>query len=177
MTPKISPTGSAHPRSESARHLRFHFGDLTYVCTMINKFITRFVYLTSLKVVTILFSILLGAPFFVLLSPDIPLTLRIIHSLGSGLMLSIPALAIVHNMRQGNRFWRQLGEARDLLEEAQNLSDLNWLRNGHYSDLAGMLGEAKTREANLMQVAELHRLREDIERKHREVMGYYELEK
>jgi hypothetical protein len=23
-------------------------------------------------------------------------------------MLSIPALAIVHNMRQGNRFWRQL---------------------------------------------------------------------
>ena len=92
-------------------------------------------------------------------------------------MLSIPVLAIIHNMRQGNRFWRQLGEARDLLEEAQNLSDLNWLRNGHLSDLMGMLGEAKTREANLMQVAELHRLREDIERRHREIMGYYELEK
>jgi hypothetical protein len=144
---------------------------------MINKLITRFVYLTSLKVVTVALSILLGAPFFVLLSPDIPLTLRVIHSLGSGLMLSIPVLAIVYNMRQGNKFWRQLGEDRDLLEEAQNLSDLNWIRNGHLSDLMGMLGEAKTREANLMQVAELHRLREDIERKHREIMGYYELEK
>jgi hypothetical protein len=144
---------------------------------MINKLITRFVYLTSLKVVTVALSILLGAPFFVLLSTDIPLTLRIIHSLGSGLMLSIPVLAILHNMRQGNRFWRQLGEARDLLAEAQNLSDLNWIRNGHYNDLENMLGEAKTREANLMQVAELHRLLEDIERKHREIMGYYELEK
>ena len=113
---------------------------------MINTLITRFVYLTSLKVVTTLLSVLLGAPFFVLLSPDIPLTLRIIHSLASGLVLSIPVLAIIHNMRQGNRFWRQLGEARDLLEEAQNLSDLNWLRNGHLSDLMGMLGEAKTRE-------------------------------
>jgi hypothetical protein len=144
---------------------------------MINTLITRFVYLTSLKVVTVLFSVLLGAPFFVLLPPDIPLTLRIIHSLGSGLMLSIPVLAIFHNMRQGNRFWRQLGEARDLLGEAQNLSDLNWLRNGHLSDLMGMLGEAETREANLQMVAELHRLREDIERRHREIMGYYELEK
>ena len=144
---------------------------------MINTLITRFVYLTSLKVVTVLFSVLLGAPFFVLLPPDIPLTLRIIHSLGSGLMLSIPVLAIFHNMRQGNRFWRQLGEARDLLGESQNLSDLNWLRNGHLSDLMGMLGEARTREANLQMVAELHRLREDIERRHREIMGYYELEK
>jgi biopolymer transport protein ExbB/TolQ len=144
---------------------------------MINKLITRFVYLTSLKVVTVALSILLGAPFFVLLSTDIPLTLRIIHSLASGLMLSLPVLSIIHNMRQGNRFWRQLGEARDLLEEAQNLSDLNWLRNGHLSDLMGMLGEAKTREANLQMVAELHRLREDIERRHREIMGYYELEK
>ena len=177
MTPKISPAGSALPRRGSTRHLRVHFGDLSYVCTMINTLITRFVYLTSLKVVTVLLSILLGAPFFILLSPDIPLTLRIIHSLASGLVLSIPVLSIIHNMRQGNRFWRQLGEARDLLEEAQNLSDLNWLRNGHLSDLMGMLGEAKTREANLMQVAELHRLREDIERRHREIMGYYELEK
>jgi len=141
---------------------------------MINKLITRFVYLTSLKVVTLTLSILLGAPFFLLMSKDVHFTLRVIHSLASGLMLSIPILAILYNMRQGNKFWRLLGETRDLLYEAQNLSDVNWIRNGHFADLQKLLGEAGTREVNLMQVAELHRLQLDIDWRNRELMGYYE---
>jgi len=171
--PKGCWTGLNH-RSRSSRNLRVHYEELTYVCTMINKLITRFVYLTSLKVVTVTLSLLLGAPFFLLLSKDIHLILRVIHSLASGLMLSIPILAILHNMRQGNKFWRLLGEARDLLYEAQNLSDVNWIRNGHFVDLQKLLGEAGTREANLMQVAELHRLQLDIDWRNRELMGYYE---
>ena len=141
---------------------------------MINKLLTRFVYLTSLKVVTLTLSILLGAPFFMILSKDIHFTLRVIHSLASGLMLSLPLLAILYNMRQDNKFWRLLKETRHLLYEAQNLSDVNWIRNGHFTDLQKLLGEAGTRETNLMQVAELHRLHLDIDWRNRELMGYYE---
>jgi hypothetical protein len=92
-------------------------------------------------------------------------------------MLSLPLLAILYNMRQDNKFWRLLGETRHLLYEAQNLSDVNWIRNGHFTDLQKLLGEAGTREANLMQVAELHRLQLDIDWRNRELMGYYEPEK
>jgi hypothetical protein len=144
---------------------------------MINKLITRFIYLTPLKVVTLLLSVLLGAPFFMVVPQQLLPLEKAVYCLMAGLVLSIPMVAILQSMREGNRFWRLLGETRDLLSEAQNLSDLNWLRNGHYSDLAGMLGEAKTREANLMQVAELHRLHLDIDWRNRELMGYYEPEK
>lgn len=141
---------------------------------MINKLITRFIYLSPLSVVTVALSVLLGTPFLQIMPDEGSLLQKAIYSLAAGLVLSLPFVSLVHTMRQGNRFWRQLGEARDLLAEAQNLSDLNWVRNGHLSDLSRLIGEADTREANLMQVAELNRLSEDIERKHREIMGYYE---
>lgn len=143
---------------------------------MINKLITRFIYLTPLKVVTLLLSVLLGAPFFMVVPQQLLPLEKAVYCLMAGLVLSIPMVAILQSMREGNRFWRLLGETRDLLSEAQNLSDVNWIRNGHYSDLTRMIGESKSREANLMQVAELHRLREDIEKKHLEIMGYYERE-
>jgi len=130
---------------------------------MIDKLLTRFVYLTSLKVVALTLFILLGTPFFLMMSKDIDLAPRLVHSLTSGAMLSLPLLAILYNMRQDSRFWRLLGETRELLGEAQNISDLNWIRYGHFSDLQELLGSAKTTGANLNQVAELHRLQMDIE--------------
>ena len=166
-----------NPGSRSSRNHRVHYEELAYVCTMINKLITRFVYLTSLKVVVLTLSLLLGVPFFLLTPKDLHLALRVFYSLASGLMLSLPLLAILYNMRQDNKFWRLLKETRHLLYEAQNLSDVNWIRNGHFTDLQKLLGEAGTREANLMQVAELHRLQLDIDWRNRELMGYYEPEK
>ena len=139
---------------------------------MINKFTTRFVYLTPLKWVTVMLSVLLGAP-FCLVGHTGPLTVADTYCLAYGFVFALPIVAVLHTLRQGNKFWRMLGECRELLSEAQNLSDVNWIRNGHYQDLQGMLGSAKTREANLMQVAELHRLSMDIEQRHHEIMGYY----
>jgi len=98
-----------------------------------------------------------------MMSKDIDLAPRLVHSLTSGVMVSLPLLAILYNMRQDSRFWRLLGETRELLGEAQNISDLNWIRYGHFSDLQELLGSAKTTGANLNQVAELHRLQMDIE--------------
>ena len=160
--PKGCWTG-LNPGSRSSRNPRVHYEDLAYVCTMINKLLTRFVYLTSLKVVALALFILLGTPFFLMMSKDIELAPRLVHSLTSGVMVSLPLLAILYNMRQDSKFWRLLGEARELLSEAQNISDLNWIRNGHFSDIQELLGSAKTPGANLIQVAELHRLQMDIE--------------
>ena len=140
---------------------------------MINTVTTRFVYVISLKWVTLLLSVLLGAPFFHYFSSIHRLEVAVAFSLLSGLAFSLPIVAVLQTLRQGNRFWRLLGETRELLSEAQNLSDVNWIRNGHYQDLQRLLGSAKTREANLMQVAELHRLKSDIEQRHHEIMGYY----
>ncbi len=175
MTSRISLTGSALPGRGGTRHQPGVYGEQGYICTMINKLITRLVYLTSLKVIAAVLIVLMGAPFFLVMGEEIEFTTRCFRSVVCGFSMSVPALAILHTLRQGNRFWRQLGETRDLLAEAKNLSDLNWIRNGHYSDLSSAL-EEENREANLMQVAELHRLREDIEKKHLEIMGYYERE-
>lgn len=152
--------------------LRDHYGDQPYVCTMINTVTTRFVYVISLKWVTLLLSVLLGAPFFHYFSSAHQLEVAMAFSLLSGLAFSLPIVAVLQALRQGNKFWRLLGETRELLSEAQNLSDVNWIRNGHFSDLQRLLGSAKTREANLMQVAELHRLQIEIEEKHQDIMGY-----
>lgn len=175
MTPKISPAGSALPERGGTRHQPGVYGEQGYICTMINKLITRLVYITSLKVIAVALIVLMGAPFFLVMGEEIELTTRCFRSVICGFVLSVPALAILHTLRQGNRFWRQLGETRDLLAEAKNLSDVNWIRNGHYSELSATL-EEENREANLQMVAELHRLREDIEKKHLEIMGYYERE-
>ena len=140
---------------------------------MINSLTTRIVYVISLKWVMLLLSVLLGAPFYVFFSSLHTTEIAVLYSLISGLAFSLPIVTVLQAMRQGNKFWRLLGETRELLSEAQNLSDVNWIRNGHYHDLQGMLGSAKTREANLMQVAELHRLKSDIEQRHHEIMGYY----
>jgi multidrug transporter EmrE-like cation transporter len=154
--------------------LRIHYGDLSYSCTMINTVTTRFVYVVSLKWVMLGLSVLLGAPFFHYFSSAHQLEVAVVFSLLSGLAFSLPIVTVLQALRQSNRFWRLLGETRELLSEAQNLSDVNWIRNGHFSDLQRLLGSAKTREANLQMVAELHRLQVDIEEKHRAIMGYYE---
>ena len=139
---------------------------------MINTVTTRFVYVTSLKWVILLLSVLLGAPFYGFFSQVHTTALACSYSLLSGLVFSLPIVAVLQTMRHGNKFWRLMGETRELLNEAQNLSDVNWIRNGHFSDLQRQLGSAKTREANLMQVAELHRLQLEIEQKHQDIMGY-----
>lgn len=145
---------------------------------MINTVTTRFVYIVSLKWVTLGLSVLLGAPFFGFFvsgqalgfTPEV----AALYSLATGLAFALPLVAVLHTLRQGNRFWGMLGEARELLSESQNLSDVNWIRNGHFQNLHRLLGSAKTREANLQMVAEVHRLKSDIEKRHHEIMGYYE---
>jgi len=139
---------------------------------MINTVTTRFVYVISLKWVMIILSVLLGAPFFPFFASTHTKELAVAFSLLSGLAFSLPIVTVLQALRQGNKFWRLLGETRELLSEAQNLSDVNWIRNGHFSDLQRQLGSAKTREANLMQVAELHRLQIEIDEKHQDIMGY-----
>jgi len=139
---------------------------------MINSLTTRIVYVISLKWVMLLLSVLLGAPFYVFFSSLHTTEIAVLYSLISGLAFSLPIVTVLQAMRQGNKFWRLLGETRELLSEAQNLSDVNWIRNGHFSDLQEQLGSAKTREANLQMVAELHRLHMEIEQKHQDIMCY-----
>ena len=94
-----------------------------------------------------------------------------VMALGSGLLLSTPVLLFLSHTRESNKFWRLLGECKDLLDESANLSDLNWLENGLMYDLDKLVREEGTREAQFVRLTELQRLRNDVSVKRLKILS------
>ena len=127
---------------------------------MLDKLSIRIIYILPYKILVPALIIVMGSPFTLLLQKEGSLLL--IQSGLIGLALATPTLLFIHHMRSTNRFWRLLGEARDVFQDCQNLSDLNWLENGLLQDLDSLVRSEATREAYLMQLSEVQKLKVDI---------------
>lgn len=127
---------------------------------MLDKLSIRIIYILPYKVLVPALVLLMGSPFSLIM--DGQGALLTANILLIGLVLSLPLLIVIHHMRSTNRFWRLLGEARDVFQDCQNLSDLNWLENGLLQDLDSLVRSEATREAYLMQLSEVQKLKADI---------------
>lgn len=127
---------------------------------MLDKLSIKIIYILPYKLLVPALTLLMGSPFTLLIQKEGPPLL--IQSGIIGLALATPTLMFIHHMRSTNRFWRLLGEARDVFSECTNLSDLNWLENGLVADLDRIARSEATREAHLMQLSELQKLKFDI---------------
>ena len=134
------------------------------------KLTTRLIYITHFRILTPALMVLLGTPFWFILNSGSPI-MDAVMALGSGLLLSTPVLLFLSHTRESNKFWRLLGECKDLLDESDNLSDLNWLENGLMYDLDKLVGEEGTREAQFARLAELQRLRNDVSSKRLKILS------
>lgn len=134
------------------------------------KLTTRLIYITHFRILTPALMVLLGTPFWFILNSGSTI-MDAMMALGSGLILSMPVLLFLNHTRESNKFWRLLGECRDLLDESANLSDLNWLENGLMYDLEKLVREEGTREAQFVRLTELQRLRNDVSVKRLKILS------